>query len=146
MNKQLTLIFDNAKLKEYLEQYFIKYPKRKVAPIDDPLHPSINKWFIMKRPQMNDFKQKWKDFTCWVVEQYGYQDMKIDKCSITYKYYFPTKRKQDVDNRTPKFLNDGLVESGLLVGDDYNHVNPIVLWGGYDKDNSRMEVIIDYEV
>ncbi len=98
----------------------------------------------MKRPQMNDFKQKWRDFTVWVVDYYGYSNKQIDKCTITYKYYYPTRRKQDNDNRTPKFLNDGLVESGLLVEDDYTHLNPIMIWSGYDKDHPRMEVIIDY--
>jgi len=98
----------------------------------------------MKRPQMNDLKQKWRDFTVWVVKQYDCENLQIDKCTITYKFYFPTKRKQDTDNRSPKFLNDGLVESGLLVEDDYNHVNPIAIWCGYDKDKPRMEVIINY--
>lgn len=50
-----------------------------------------------------------------------------------------------LDNRSPKFLNDGLVESGLLVEDDYQHVNPTIIWGGYDKEHPRMEVIIDYD-
>jgi len=144
MPKQIILVFDDNILKKYLQHYFKLHLRRKKPPIDSPLHPSINKWFVMKRPQMNDFKQKWKDFAVWVVDYYGYTNLQIDKCSITYKFYFPTKRKQDVDNRTPKFLNDGLVASGMLVEDDYTHVNPIILWGGYDKENSRMEVIIDY--
>lgn len=98
----------------------------------------------MKRPQMNDFKQKWKDFSIWVVKYYGYENLKIDKCTITYKFYYGTKHRQDNDNRTPKFVNDGFVEAGLLIDDDYDHLNPIILWGGYDKLNSRMEVVIDY--
>ena len=142
--KQITLVFDDDILEKYLEHYFKLYPKRKKKPIDSPLHPSINKWFIMKRPQMNDFKQRWKDFTVWVVQYYGYENLQIDKCSITYKFYYPTKHRQDNDNRSPKFLNDGLVESGLLIEDDYQHLNPTIIWGGYDKDYPRMEVIIDY--
>lgn len=131
-------------LDKYHEYYFKLYPKRRKKPIDSPLHPSINKWFVMKRPQMNDFKQKWRDFSIWVVEQHGCSNLNIDKCTITYKFYFPTRRKQDADNRSPKFLNDGLVESGLLVEDDYTHLNPITIWCGYDKEYPRMEVIIDY--
>ncbi len=144
MSNQITLIFNNEILKKYLQHYFKLYPKRKKEPVDSPLHPSINKWFIMKRPQMNDLKQKWKDFTIWVVDYYKYRDLKIDNCTITYKFYYKTKRRQDNDNRTPKFVNDGLVESGLLLDDDYEHLNPIVIWGGYDKECPRMEIIIDY--
>lgn len=92
---------------------------------------------------MNDFKQKWKEFSIWVVDYYGYRNLNIEKCTITYKFYYKTKRRQDNDNRTPKFCNDGFVEAGLLKDDDYEHLNPLILWGGYDKDRPRMEVIID---
>lgn len=143
VGKEYKLIFDDDILNKYLDYYFKKYPRRHKAPIDNPLHPSINKWFIMQRPQMNDFKQKWKDFTKWVVNQYGYENLHIQKARITYKFYFKTKRRQDDDNRTPKFTNDGLTESGMIEDDDYRHINPLIIYGNYDKEHPRMEIIIE---
>lgn len=92
---------------------------------------------------MNDLKQRWKDFIIWVVNKYGYQDLHINKANITYKFYYGSKRRQDNDNRTPKFSNDGLVESGMLQDDDYSHLNPLIIYGDYDKHNERMEIIIE---
>lgn len=141
--KQYILIFDDDILNKYLDHYFKVYPKRSKKPIKTPLHPSINEWFIMQRPQMNQYKQQWKDFTKWVVKYYGYENLGIANCTITYKFYYGNKRRMDNDNRTPKFTNDGLVESGMLIDDDYSHLNPLILWGGYDKQKPRMEIIID---
>jgi Holliday junction resolvase RusA-like endonuclease len=137
------ITFDNKILKEYTKGYFEKYPRRSKAPIDSPLHPSINKWFIMKRPQMNDLKQKWGDFTEWVVKKYGYENLHINKATITFKYYFGNKRRQDCDNRVPKFCLDGLTKAGVIIDDDFEHINPLITWGGYDKENPRMVIIIE---
>lgn len=143
LEKQYILTFDDDILKKYFDYYFKIYPRRKKEPIKTPLHPSINEWFIMQRPQMNQYKQQWKDFTMFVVKYYGYENLNIKNCTITYKFFYNTKRRQDNDNRTPKFTNDGLVESGVLIDDDYQHLNPLIIYGDYDKLHSRMEIIID---
>jgi len=136
------IISDFKALEEYNNEYFKQYPKRKKKPIEKPWHPSINTWFIMPRPQMNQLKQKWKDYTEWLVDKYGYKDLQISKCKIMYKYYMPSKRRADDDNYTPKFTNDGLTQSGMLIDDDYLHCNPLIIELGYDKENPRMEIII----
>lgn len=140
----LHIVFDNKIYNEYIDYYFKKYPRRSKKPIDSPLHPSINKWFILKRPMMNDMKQKWKDFTIWVINYYGYKNLNINKCRMTYKFYYGNKRRRDNDNVTPKFTNDGLVESNVILDDDYKIVNPLIIEGCYDKENPRMEIIIEY--
>lgn len=96
----------------------------------------------MRRPMMNTLKQKWKDFTVWFVEYCGYTNTKISKCSIEYTTYFKTKIRHDNDNETPKFINDGLVEAGLIVDDDSLHLNPLVLRCYTDKENPRTEIKI----
>jgi Holliday junction resolvase RusA-like endonuclease len=98
---------------------------------------------VMKRPQMNNEKQKWKEFIIWIVNKYNLQNQNIKNAKITYTYYMPTKRRFDLDNMTPKFINDGLVESGLLTDDSVFCINPIVLNGGYDKSNPRVEMLIE---
>ena len=57
---QLLITIDNNTLIKYNKYYFNLHPKRRKEPIETPHHPSINKWFIMKRPQMNALKQNWK--------------------------------------------------------------------------------------
>lgn len=143
IGKQYKLIFDDNILNKYLNYYFKKYPRRHKAPIDSPLHPSINKWFVMKRPQMNDLKQKWKEFTVWVVKYYGYENLNIQHAKVTYKFYFKTKHRQDCDNRSPKFVFDGLTEANVIEDDDFKHVNPLLIYGEYDKKHPRMEIIIE---
>jgi Holliday junction resolvase RusA-like endonuclease len=97
----------------------------------------------MKRPQMNALKQQWGDFTKWIVNKYNYENLHIEKAKITFTYYFPTKARHDADNMTPKFFMDGLTESGMIIDDDFKHIETLIVKGGYDKENPRMEVLIE---
>jgi hypothetical protein len=96
------LVIDNQSLEEYNKYYFTKYPKRKVPPIKNPIPPSLNQWMVMKRPQMNNEKQKWKEFIMWLVNKYNLQNQQIDNATITFTYYFKTRIRHDADNYTPK--------------------------------------------
>ena len=142
-NNIITITVDEEELKDYNKYYFHKYPKRRKAPIEKPMHPSINQWMIMKRPQMNDVKQKWKEFIIWLIKKYELQNKKIEKCNITYVLTFPTKLRRDLDNYSMKFLNDGLVESQLLVDDSYFNVIEAKYKGRYEKGIYKMDVIIE---
>lgn len=141
---EIKLIIDNNVLEKYNKYYFAKYPKRKKIPIDKPTHPSINKWMIMKRPQMNDLKQKWKDFIIWFVEENKLTNKKIEQCEMTFVSYFKTKIRKDCDNTVPKFILDGIAESGLIIDDDSLHLTSLTLKCGYDKEWPRTEIFIYY--
>lgn len=141
-NKKYTIIIDNDILNQYTKYYFLKYPRRKKEPISKPITPSINQWMVMLRPQMNKVKQDWKEFMVWVVDFYGYTNANIQHCNMELNIYFDTKRRHDSDNYSPKFINDGLTESGMLVDDDFNHIHKLTISGGYDKLNPRMEIIL----
>jgi hypothetical protein len=142
--KQILIIIDNKILEEYYTYYFKKYPRRHKKPIDKPIPPSLNQWSVAVRNHANNLKQNWKDFIIWIVNKCNYQNMNIDKCTITYKYYFPSKLRRDCDNYNGKFICDGLVESGLIVDDSFFHVNPLTIFGFYDKNNPRTEILIEY--
>jgi hypothetical protein len=144
ISKILKLVIDNDVVDKYHTYYFKQYPKRNKKPIDSPTHPSINKWMIMKRPMMNDLKQKWKDFIVWFVEDNGLTNKKIEKCSMTFISYFKTKICKDCDNTVPKFILDGMAESGLIIDDDSLHVESLTLKCGYDKENQRTEIFIEF--
>ena len=127
-----------------IKYYFEKYPKRKKFPIKKPIPPSLNTWMIMKRFQMNHEKQVWKEFGKWLVFYYKYNDLKIEFCKITIEYFFDSKRRHDADNYTPKNLFDSFTSSGLLVDDDFNHVESLTIKGNYSKENPRTEITISY--
>ena len=138
----IRLVIDQQTLDEYNKYYFQKYSRRRKPPIDRPTHPSINQWFVLKRPAMNQMKSNWKDFTVWFVERKGLSNLNIKKCSMKFTSYFKTKIRSDVDNTVPKFILDGFVMAGVILDDDYEHLRPLILDCGYDKNNPRTEIEI----
>lgn len=96
----------------------------------------------MKRPAMNALKQQWKDFIRYFVEEQGYANLHIDKCEISQIVYYPNNRRHDTDNSVPKFILDGLVESGMIVDDDSQHVTKLTLECKTDLQNPRTELHI----
>ena len=76
----LKLVIDNDTLSSYERMYFKLHPKATKKPIENPYHPLMNVWMIMKRPMMNDLKQKWKDFIVWFIKEQGYANLHIERC------------------------------------------------------------------
>lgn len=143
--KEIKLVITQDIVDEYNKCYLEANKRRRKNAIDRPTHPSINKWFIMKRPQMNALKQKIKDFIIWFVENQGLTNRKIQKCDMTFVSYFKTKIRADTDNTVPKFYLDGFVEAGLIEDDDYSHLESLTLRCGYDKESPRTEIFIYYK-
>lgn len=139
----IKLILDNDVLSKYNEYYFKEHPKAKKVPIEHPYHPSINSWFILPRMQMNQLKQKWKDFIIWWIDDLGLSNKKLDNFTVEVIVYFNTKRRHDIDNQIPKFILDGFTETGFIVDDDEHHLTKLILSTGYDKDNPRTEIFIN---
>lgn len=142
ITRRYILMIDSETLVKYNRYYFNEYPKRKKEPIQSTIPPSLNQWMIMPRMQMNATKQKWKEFGIWLVNFYGCTNLKIEKARVTYIYYFPTRARHDADNYNCKFLGDALVQSGMLVDDDFKHIE-VTYRGFYSKENPRTEIIIE---
>lgn len=96
----------------------------------------------MQRPMMNALKQRWKDFIKWFVEEQGYTNLHIDKCEISQFVYYPNHRRHDIDNSVPKFILDGLVESGMVLDDDSEHITKLTLECHTDTKHPRTELHI----
>ena len=139
---EIKLVIDSTVIERYEGYYFLIHDKAKKKPIAKPYHESMNTWMIMKRPMMNALKQRWKDFIRWYVDEQGYSNLRIDKCEVHQKIYYPTNRRHDPDNTTPKFILDGLVESGMIIDDDSTHITKLTLECGYDKEYPRTELYI----
>lgn len=135
--KYISLVIDNKVLDRYNQHYFDLHPRATVPPMKHPYHESINVWMILRRPAMNALKQKWKDFIKWFVEEQGYANLHIDKCEISQTIYYPTNRRHDVDNTTPKFVLDGLVDSGMVIDDSSKHITKLTLQCGVDSNRPR---------
>lgn len=140
-SSSLKLIIDTDVVDSYNAHYKILHPKSKLLAIKSPAHPSINEWTVKTRMAMNNLKQKWKDFICWIVETNELGEMKIEECDIEFTTYFKDKRRRDCDNYSPKFIFDGFVEAGLLVDDSSTRVKSLKIACGYDKENPRMEFL-----
>ncbi len=140
--KILKIVLDNYVLDRYNEYYFSIHKKAKKIPILHPYHESINTWMIMKRPMMNALKQKWKDFIVWLINSQGYTNLRISKCEMVFDTYYATDRRHDVDNSVPKFIIDGLCESGFIVDDDCKHITSLLLRCNVDQHHPRTEIKI----
>lgn len=138
----IKIIIDNDVVDRYNEYYFKQHPRAKKKQIEKPWHPSINSWCILPRIQMNALKQKWKSFGCWIINEYGYKNMKLSNFDVIHTVFFDTKRRHDVDNTVPKFLMDSFTESGFIVDDDEKHMHSLLLKTGYDKNYPRTEIEI----
>lgn len=139
---EFKIVITKSDVYEYSEEYFRHHPRAHKMPIDHPYHPSINTWFVMQRPQMNDLKQKWKDFAIWLVKKNGLEGKKLECFDMRFVTYMPTKRRIDPDNTVPKFILDGFTESGFIVDDDSQHLKSLILCADYDKDFPRTEIFI----
>lgn len=125
---------------EFNNLYFAEHPRATKPRIKRPQHPSLNEYMIANNMKANQWKQNWKDFIVFLLEKYGLSGVKIDTCEVTYITYFGDKRVHDVDNITPKFIFDGLVEGGFLVADDIDHIKSLTTLGDRDRDNPRIEL------
>lgn len=96
----------------------------------------------MKRPMMNALKQRWKDFIIWLIEDQGYSNLHIEKCEMKFTIYYKTNRRHDIDNGCPKFILDGLSESGFIIDDDSKHVTSLTMECYVDKENPRTDIEI----
>lgn len=141
-NRTLKLVIDNNTLNSYERMYFKLHPKATKKPIENPYHPLMNVWMIMKRPMMNDLKQKWKDFIVWFIKEQGYANLHIERCEMKFTTYYKTNRRHDVDSSSPKFILDGFTESGFVVDDDSQHITSLTLQCFVDKENPRTEIEI----
>jgi hypothetical protein len=136
----IKIIINNNTISEYEKYYFKQHPRATKRPIENPYHPLMNQWMIMKRPMMNTLKQKWKEFTKWIVENQGYSNLHIERCEMKFVTYYKTNRRHDVDAACPKFILDGFAESGFIIDDDSKHLTSLILECYVDKDNPRTEI------
>lgn len=63
--------------------------------------------------------------------------------TIAMTFYYPTKHRKDIDNSTTTIL-DCMKDAKIIIDDDVAHVNQLhSYFGGYDKENPRVEILLE---
>jgi len=82
----------------------------------------------------------WQQDALWQLK--GVKPIVDYPVCLTMTFYYDSKRRHDLDNSSSGVL-DILVKAGILVDDDVAHVDQLELvFGGYDKTNARVEILI----
>lgn len=92
---------------------------------------------------LNNAKKSYKE----AVREQLKELPRFDKIKLTYVYYPNSNRRYDISNIcsiVDKFFSDALVETGHLEDDNYYFIPSVLyLMGKVDKDNPRVEILIE---
>ena len=100
---------------------------------------SYNRWHFQEKNQLK------KLFKISILKDV--RELKpIERCEITFKIYYPTKRLFDLDNIgsiLAKFTHDVLTEAKIISDDNYQVISKLTFeFGGINIENPRAEVTI----
>ena len=138
-NDTIVIEFTEKDLEEWTKQYFKDNPRCRKIPLDSCIARSLNKMLVItNRIVQNNYKQHYKDYTCFVVSKNGYKNLGISKANLHVHFTFPTKIRHDLDNYTVKEIMDGFSESGLIVDDDYYHIENLHISACYEAKVTKM--------
>jgi len=85
--------------------------------------------------------KQWVKDSLWQLK--GVKPVTDYPTGVTMVFYFKGKHRKDLDNVCSSVM-DVLRDSGILVDDDYTHVDTINLqFGGIDKSDPRVEIYLD---
>lgn len=141
--KNIEIIITKEDVAEFNRLYFDEHPRARNPLIKAPFHPSLNEYMNLHYKSLNRTKQNWRDFIIYILKKRNLAGMHIEKCRITYRTFFKQNRRHDLDNITPKFIFDGFVEADFIVDDDLKHIVSLTTEGGIDKNNPRIEFIVE---
>jgi hypothetical protein len=140
-NDTIVIEFTKTDLEEWTKQYFKDNPRCRKIPLDTCIVRSLNKMLVItNRIVQNNYKQHYKNYTCFVVAKYGYKNLGISSADLNVHFTFPTKIRHDIDNYVGgcKEILDGFSESGLIVDDDYSHIKSLMATASYKKGVTKM--------
>jgi hypothetical protein len=90
-------------------------------------------------------KKKWGDLGVFLAQHHNVDGMRIENSLVEFRFFAETKAKSDLDNLigSSKLLSDGLfVQSEMFIDDNYNHINPLLVFAEVDKNYPHMEIRI----
>ena len=138
-----TLRLDREMLDLYLDLYFKEYPRRRKKPIEEPFVPSLNKYLVMNKDARNELKQHWQDFVYVAAKEQGLLNLQLKRCRVKITYVFGNLRRNDIDNRCPKMVFDGLTFCQTWIDDNRFVIPELHFYAKYEKGNQHMIVEIE---
>lgn len=106
--------------------------------IIDEIPPSNNKFIgRTNRWEYQKIKKYWAEKIFYECQPKPKEP--LEKAIVRLTYYFPTRTRRDPDNYSGKMVLDGLVKAGIIADDSFSNIQ-LVLCGGYDKNNPRLEI------
>jgi Holliday junction resolvase RusA-like endonuclease len=119
--------------------------KKRVAKSRPWIHPSLNEWAqtagIAGRYRVKAIKADWDGKIARAVLEQNIPEFK-GPVKITVRYFIPADRDEDIDNRTPKFILDALVDAGVIEDDGRRIVRELRVQIHVDRENPRTEIKI----
>jgi hypothetical protein len=88
--------------------------------------------------------KKYRRLACEAVEAEQVETMPWELVTVQANFFHACKRRRDQDNAmgSLKAAYDGIVDSGLVADDDYEHMRRGVPTFGHDTKSPRVELII----
>lgn len=84
--------------------------------------------------------KEWHHEALWIIHSQK-KNLGIEQCEVSIFFRFPDKRKTDLSNKAESVM-DLLVDAGVLTDDSWHVVNPLRLYGEYDKENPGAKIVI----
>lgn len=143
-SQSVELVFNKKSMDEYNREYLETHPRAKKNPIDSVFITTLNKMLITpNRMVANGNKQRYEAYIKWMIEKNELQGLKIMKCDVEVELTFGNKRLHDLDNSQAvlKYIFDASVDAGLLVKDDYFHVESVFTHAKYEKGTEELRIV-----
>ena len=88
--------------------------------------------------------KKHRQLMCEAIHTEQIETKPWERIQVNVKFYYKTKRKRDQDNAMSslKSFYDGIVDSGLIIDDDYEHMNRGIPSFEIDQKYPRVEFTI----
>ena len=122
-----TLIFNQQNLEEFYSDYFKRFPLRAKRHIESPIVPSLNRWLALSPRGRQPIKKAWVEYVRFVLAKQDLLDVNLKACKVHLHFVFGDRRLSDLDNRTPKLLQDALTQCGFWTDDNYTVVQEVRL-------------------
>lgn len=100
----------------------------------DGMPPNLNVYRNLHYFELNKQKKHWSDVVAALVKEQDIKPMK--RIHQRYEFWFRDKREHDPDNYSccAKFLQDGLVDAGILPRDNFDVIKSFTVnQGGISK-------------
>jgi Holliday junction resolvase RusA-like endonuclease len=109
------------------------------------LHPNFTVGSFGGRMMVAASRKKWKKLTIEAIENEQLETLPWEIIKVRPIFFYSVNRRRDSDNMlgSLKAVYDGIVDSGIIPDDDVAHMIREIPKSKIDKENPRVEIIIE---